>query len=246
MKKLGLLFSMVVMIVLFGFSASAATEGKYTYEIQNGDRIDIITSQNSKGPSRDWLSMVKSAQAKSKINQWFRSQLKDENILKGKELIIAYAKAKGLPYHDFYKPEYQEKVQRKYGFHSWDDCLATIGHGGIKEGQIANRMYEEYKKDDVAASFQKSVCDVLSDHLIAAAKKTGCTKIAIAGGVAANSLLRQTVEQKKGSMEFYYPPLILCTDNAAMIACSGYYEYIKGNTKDMSLNAIPYLGIDLK
>ena len=133
------------------------------YVIQNGDRIEIITSQNSKGPSRDWLSMVKSAQAKTKINQWFRSQLKDENILKGKELIVAYAKAKGLPYHDFYKPEYQEKVQRKYGFHSWDDCLATIGHGGIKEGQIVNRMYEEYKKDHPVQLTDEDVLDAVAE-----------------------------------------------------------------------------------
>ena len=133
------------------------------YVIRNGDRIEIITSQNSKGPSRDWLSIVKSAQAKTKINQWFRSQLKDENILKGKELIIAYAKAKGLPYHDFYKPEYQEKVQRKYGFHSWDDCLATIGHGGIKEGQIANRMYEEYKKDHPVQLTDADVLDAVAE-----------------------------------------------------------------------------------
>ena len=133
------------------------------YVIRNGDRIEIITSQNSKGPSRDWLSIVKSAQAKTKINQWFRSQLKDENILKGKELIVAYAKAKGLPYHDFYKPEYQEKVQRKYGFHSWEDCLATIGHGGIKEGQIVNRMYEEYKKDHPVQLTDADVLDAVAE-----------------------------------------------------------------------------------
>ena len=62
------------------------------YVIQNGDRIEVITSQNSKGPSRDWLSIVKSTQAKNKINQWFRSELKEENILHGKELINNYAK----------------------------------------------------------------------------------------------------------------------------------------------------------
>ena len=134
------------------------------YVIQNGDRIEIITSQNSRGPSRDWLGMVKSAQAKTKINQWFRSQLKEENIIHGKELIIAYAKAKGLPYHDFYKPEYQEKVQRKYGFHSWDDCLATIGHGGIKEGQVVNRMHEEYKKDHPVQVTDADVLDAVAEN----------------------------------------------------------------------------------
>lgn len=151
------------------------------YVIQNGDRIEIITSQNSKGPSRDWLGMVKSAQAKTKINQWFRSQLKDENILKGKELIIAYAKAKGLPYHDFYKSEYQEKVQRKYGFHSWDDCLATIGHGGIKEGQIVNRMYEEYKKDHPVQLTDADVLDAVAENKPAPQKTRSKSGIVVKG-----------------------------------------------------------------
>ncbi|MBO5302806.1 MAG: bifunctional (p)ppGpp synthetase/guanosine-3',5'-bis(diphosphate) 3'-pyrophosphohydrolase [Lachnospiraceae bacterium] len=119
------------------------------YVIQNGDRIEIITSQNSKGPSRDWLNIVKSAQARNKINQWFRSELKEENILRGKELIAQYAKAKGINFSDINKPEYQHKIINKYGFHDWNSALATVGHGGLKESQIVNRMYEEYKKDHV-------------------------------------------------------------------------------------------------
>ena len=117
------------------------------YEIQNGDRIEIITSQNSKGPSRDWLNIVKSTQAKNKINQWFRSELKEENIIKGKELIAQYCKAKSINLTDINKPEYQSKVMRKYGFHDWDSALATLGHGGLKEGQVVNKMLEEYRKD---------------------------------------------------------------------------------------------------
>ena len=117
------------------------------YVIKNGDQIEIITSQNSKGPSRDWLSIVKSTQAKNKINQWFRSELKEENILHGKELINNYAKAKGINFGEINKPEYQGKIIRKYGFHDWNSCLATVGHGGLKESQIVNRMYDEYRKD---------------------------------------------------------------------------------------------------
>lgn len=117
------------------------------YKIQNGDRIEIITSQNSKGPSRDWLNIVKSTQAKNKINQWFRSEFKEENILKGKELLEKYCKAKGINWPDINKPEYQEKILRKYGFPHWDNCLATIGHGALKESQVANRMQEAYRKD---------------------------------------------------------------------------------------------------
>ena len=110
------------------------------YVIQNGDRIEILTSQNSKGPSRDWLNIVKSTQAKNKINQWFRSELKEENIVKGKELIAQYCKTKNINLSDINKPEYQSKILHKYGFHDWNACLATLGHGGLKEGQIVNRM----------------------------------------------------------------------------------------------------------
>ena len=132
--------------------------------IQNGDRIEIITSQNSKGPSRDWLNIVKSTQAKNKINQWFRSELKEENILKGKELLIASCKAKGIHFSDINKTEYQNKVLNKYGFHDWNSCLATIGHGGLKEGQIVNRMYEEYKKDHLARITDEEVLEAISSE----------------------------------------------------------------------------------
>lgn len=117
------------------------------YEIQNGDRIEILTSQNSRGPSRDWLSVVKSTQAKNKINQWFRSELKEENIAKGKEMILAYCKAKSIDTSILGKPEYQQKVIRKYGYHDWEALLASVGRGGLKEGQIVNKMEEEYEKD---------------------------------------------------------------------------------------------------
>lgn len=134
------------------------------YVIQNGDRIEVITSQNSKGPSRDWLNIVKSTQAKNKINQWFRSELKEENILRGKELLIASCKTKGINFPDINRPEYQAKILRKYGFHDWNSCLATIGHGGLKEGQIVNRMYEEYKKDHLARITDEEVLEAISSE----------------------------------------------------------------------------------
>ena len=134
------------------------------YEVQNGDRIEVVTSQNSKGPSRDWLNIVKSTKAKNKINQWFRSELKEENITHGKELLIASCKAKGINFPDINKPEYQEKILRKYGFHDWNSCLATIGHGGLKEGQIVNRMYEEYKRDHLARITDEEVLETIAEN----------------------------------------------------------------------------------
>ena len=137
---------------------------KLDYQIQNGDQIDIITSQNSKGPSRDWLSIVKSTQAKNKINQWFRSELKEENILHGKELINNYAKAKGINFGEINKPEYQGKIIRKYGFHDWNSCLATVGHGGLKESQIVNRMYDEYRKDHPITLTDQEVLEAVGEN----------------------------------------------------------------------------------
>lgn len=116
------------------------------YKIQNGDRIEIVTSQNSKGPSRDWLNIVKSTQAKNKINQWFRSELKEDNIAKGKELIEKYCKSKSIVLSDLMKSEFTEAVMRKYGFRDWESVMAAIGHGGLKEGQIINKLVEEYEK----------------------------------------------------------------------------------------------------
>ena len=117
------------------------------YEIKNGDRVDILTSQNSKGPSRDWLNIVKSTQARNKINQWFKNELKEDNIIKGKELLQAYCKAKAINTADILRPEYMEKLIQKFGFHDWDAVLAAVGHGGLKEGQIINKMVEMYEKD---------------------------------------------------------------------------------------------------
>lgn len=120
------------------------------YVIQNGDRIEVLTSQNSKGPSRDWLNVVKSTQAKNKINQWFRSEFKEENISRGKELLAQYCKTKSINWPELNQTSYQARIMRKYGFRDWESVLAAVGHGGLKEGQIINKMQEYYKKDHKA------------------------------------------------------------------------------------------------
>ena len=117
------------------------------YTIQNGDRIEIITSQNSRGPSRDWLNIVKSNQAKTKINQWFKNELKEDNIQKGKELLLAFCKANNIDPAQIMTPQYMNAVLQKYGFRDWDAVRAAVGHGGLREGQIINRMKELYDKD---------------------------------------------------------------------------------------------------
>ncbi len=103
----------------------------------------------------------------------------------------------------------------------------------------------EVNRADVAASFQQAVIDVLTEHTVKAAKRLGLTKVAIAGGVASNSSLREQMKAAcdKNNMEFYHPSPIYCTDNAAMIGAAGYYEYMKGVRHGWDLNAVPNLKI---
>ena len=134
------------------------------YVIKNGDRIEIITSQNSKGPSRDWLKVVKSTQAKNKINQWFKQERKEDNILKGKEMLNQYAKVKGFSLGNLTKQKYLEAVMKKYGFRDWDSVLAAVGHGGLKEGQVLNKLLELYNKDHKAELTDEKVLEAASEN----------------------------------------------------------------------------------
>ena len=143
------------------------------YKIQNGDRIEVLTSQNSKGPSRDWLNIVKSTQARNKINQWFKKEFKEENIVRGKEMLAAYCRAKALVLSDLTKPKYMQVVQQKYGFRDWEAVLAALGHGGLKEGQIINRLLEEYNKEHKEAITDETILEKVSE---AAKNKVHVTK----------------------------------------------------------------------
>ena len=143
------------------------------YEIKNGDLVEILTSQNSKGPSRDWLSIVKSPQARSKINQWFKNESKEDNIIRGKEAIHAYCKAKSIVVTDIMTPQYMTVIMRKYGFRDWEAVLAAIGHGGLKEGQIVNKMVELYDNDhpktvsdeEIIAAVEENAQNIRSQHM---------------------------------------------------------------------------------
>ena len=134
------------------------------YVIQNGDRMEVITSQNSSGPSRDWLKFVKSSQARNKINQWFKTQFKEDNISRGKDLVDRYCKSKNIVFSELNKPEYMEKVLRKYGFKEWDAVLAAIGHGGLKEGQVINKLVEEYEKKHKKELADKEILAAVAEN----------------------------------------------------------------------------------
>ena len=146
---------------------------KLDYQIQNGDQIDIITSQNSKGRSRDWLLIVKSTQAKNKINQWFRTEFKEENIVRGKELLAQYAKTKSIDLYKYVKPEYTEACKRKYGFKDWDSVCAAIGHGGLKEGQVINKLIYEYEKKNKRVVSDEQVKEAIENAKEAKGIKEG-------------------------------------------------------------------------
>ncbi len=127
--------------------------------LQNGDRIEIITSQNSRGPSRDWLKVVKSTTARNRINRWFREEKKEDNIQKGRDALIAYAKRKEQPLSDFLKPAYMDRVMHRYGFNDWESVLAAIGHGGLKEGQVLNRLRSAWESDQAARITDQQVLE---------------------------------------------------------------------------------------
>ena len=133
--------------------------------LRNGDIVEIITSQNSKGPNRDWLAIVKTAQARTKIKQWFKKEEKEENIIRGREMILADIKKKGYQPQDLLRPEWEEIVLVKYDFKTWDALLAAVGYGGMKEGQVVNRLKDEYLKEkrktqtaeDALKDFEKTI-----------------------------------------------------------------------------------------
>lgn len=119
------------------------------YQVQNGDRISIITSGNSNGPSRDWLNFVKSPQAKNKITHWFKQKSRDENIAIGKDLVEKCIKLKKLKAEDLLKDKFIEAACKKYTCQTLDDLYATVGHGGIKESQLVAKLKEEYDKENI-------------------------------------------------------------------------------------------------
>ncbi|MDF2594326.1 MAG: bifunctional (p)ppGpp synthetase/guanosine-3,5-bis(diphosphate) 3-pyrophosphohydrolase [Clostridia bacterium] len=124
----------------------------FDYVIKNGDRIEVLTAQNSRGPSRDWLNIVKSTQARTKINQWFRKQFKEEDSTKGKEMLEIAAKQRGYNLSFLTDAAVVDTICRRYGMKTWEGICAAIGYGTMKERQIIQKLIDEtlkFKKDFV-------------------------------------------------------------------------------------------------
>jgi len=125
--------------------------------LRNGDIVEILTSEQSKGPSRDWLKFVKSSSAKTRINQWFKRAQRSENIERGKESIEREVKKIGIKYSDLVKPEWLQLAMERYKFASVDDLYASIGFGGISVNKLMARLLDEYRKEHEEEDFEEKI-----------------------------------------------------------------------------------------
>ncbi len=117
-------------------------------ELKTGDRVDILTSSSSKGPSMDWLKLVKTQQAKAKIRQFFKRELRGENVTRGRDMLEHEAKRRGVKLGDYTKPEYYEPMLKKYMFQELDDLYGAIGYGGVASVYVLARLMDEKAKHD--------------------------------------------------------------------------------------------------
>ena len=114
--------------------------------LQNGDIVEVLTSSTVHGPSRDWLKIVKTAQARNKINQWFKRERRDENIVRGKELLDKELKRHSLSYSQLFRSEWTDPLFKRYNLNSMDDLYASIGYGGLTAQKVVIRLRDEYLK----------------------------------------------------------------------------------------------------
>ena len=125
--------------------------------LRNGDIVEIVTSEQSKGPSQDWLKFVKSSSAKTKINQWFKKTQRSENIERGKDQLEKEVKKLGIKYSDLVRPEWLQIALDRYKFQTLDDMYASMGFGGISVNKIIARLLEEYKKEHEDEDFESKI-----------------------------------------------------------------------------------------
>ena len=126
-------------------------------KLNNGDIVEIITSDQAKGPSRDWLKFVKSSSAKNKIQQWFKKNEREDNIVKGKELIEKEIKRIGMNYSVLFKSEYVQVALDRYKFNTIDDMYSAVGFGAITSSRIIAKILEAYKKDNQDEEIEKTI-----------------------------------------------------------------------------------------
>lgn len=134
--------------------------------LHNGDIVEIITSEQAKGPSRDWLKFVKSSSAKNKIQGWFKKNQREENIVKGKELIEKEIKRLGISYSEVFKTEFINAALNRYKFNTIDDMYSSVGFGAISAGKVIARMLEEYRKDHDADNLEEKLQELSKERAV--------------------------------------------------------------------------------
>ena len=132
-------------------------------KLNNGDIVDIITSENSKGPSRDWLKFVQSTRAKNKIQQWFKKANREENIEKGKELLTREIKRLGLTETEIYKQEYINSALDRYKFPNITEMQASVGFGAISAGKIVSKLLDEYSKEHKEEELEEKIQELSTE-----------------------------------------------------------------------------------
>ena len=134
--------------------------------LHNGDIVEIITSDQAKGPSRDWLKFVKSSSAKNKIQGWFKKNQREENIVKGKDLIEKEIKRLGISYSSLFKTEYINAALNRYKFNTIDDMYSSVGFGGISAGKVIARMLEEYRKEHETENLEEKLEELSKERVV--------------------------------------------------------------------------------
>jgi len=130
-------------------------------KLKNGDIVEILTSKSAKGPSRDWLTICKSNQARTKIRQWFKKEKREENILHGRSSFESEMKRMGLPLGVLTEPELEPQLLKKLSFGDWDDMYAAIGYGGLTATKAVGRIREDVMKAIKAQSEEKEAYNPL-------------------------------------------------------------------------------------
>ncbi len=118
-----------------------------SYRLKNGDIVEILTSPNSKGPSRDWLKIVQSSHAKNKIRNWFKKAEREENIIKGKEMVDREIKRLGYTIEKFGNQKFWDYAIKKFNYNTVADMYSAVGYGGIKAGQIVRKIILDFEED---------------------------------------------------------------------------------------------------
>ena len=142
-------------------------------QLENGDIVEIITSDSAKGPSRDWLKFVKSSGAKTRIQQWFKKAQREENIEKGKQILEKDIKKLGMKHSDLFKPEWVQIALDRYKYNSVDDMYASIGFGAISATKIIARLLEEYKKEHKEEDLEKTISELATKKTLTKPSRTG-------------------------------------------------------------------------